>query len=116
MQEVTFRMVADLDSTSRMRAKIDLEEIGSGELNFELSARLINPHGHELVGLLDVESPLPGSENMAERFSLHVGTWQPLGRWRLTTGRDELIINAEIEPRMPEGAVTFEFHAFPIQD
>lgn len=116
MKEVNFRQVADLDELSRMHLKIDLEEIGHGELNFELSGRMINPHGHTLIGILDVESPLPGSENLAIRFNMAVGTWQPMGSWKLSTGHDELIINGEIDPRMPNGAVTFEFHAYPVKD
>lgn len=116
MQEVTFRMIADLDQLSRMRMHIDLEEIGSGQLNFELHARLINPHGYELIGVLDVESPLPGSENKAINFKMTTGQEQPMGIWQLSAARDVLIINAETEPRMPDGAVTFEFRATPISD
>ncbi|MCB1188086.1 hypothetical protein KDL29_13050 [bacterium] len=113
MQEKTFRLVVDLNDLSRLNAKIDLEEIGDGELDFELSARLVNPHGHILTGVLDVESPLPGSENKATRFEIQPGEWQFMGYWKLSSARDELIINADLEPRMPNGVVTFEFHAKP---
>lgn len=116
MKEVIFRMVADLDQLSRMHLHIDLEEIGSGELHFSLNARMINPHGHELVGVLDVESSLPGSENKAVRFKMGTGEEQFMGNWRLTSARDVLIINAETMPLLPDGVVTFEFRATPIAD
>ena len=116
MQEVSFRLVNDLDQLSRMRVHIDLDEIGDGELYFDLYARVVNPHGYKLVGVLDVESPLPGSENKANRFELESGHEQPMGRWRLTSARDVLIINAETEPALPSGVVTFEFHAIPVAD
>ena len=111
MSDVTFRLVVDLNDLSRLNAKIDLEEIGSGELDFSLNARLVNPHGHSLTGVLDVESPLPGSENKAVRFTIEPGEWQFMGNWKLSTARDELIINADLEPKMPNGVVTFEFRA-----
>lgn len=114
MQECTFRLVADLNDLSRLHEKIDIEEIGSGDLEFQLSARIINPHGYKLSGVLDVESPNPGSENKAIRFEMAPGEWQPMGTWRLSSGQDELIINADLEPSMPNGVVTFEFHAKPI--
>ncbi len=113
MQEVKFRLVVELDQLSRMRSKIELEEIGSGDLHFELSGRIVNPHGHTLVGVLDVESPLPGSENKAIRFEMQSGSWQPMGSWVLSQARDELIINAETEPKFPDGVLTIEFNAVP---
>jgi hypothetical protein len=116
MNEVTFRMVADLDQLSRMHMHIDLEEVGSGELHFALLARIVNPHGHELVGVLDVESPLPGSENKAVRFKMAAGEEQFMGTWQLSSARDVLIINAETVPRLPNGVVTFEFRATHVSD
>ena len=77
----------------------------------ELRAKLISPEDVEVTGTLDIDAEDGNPSNMGKSFTMKSDEEISLGSWRISLGRNILVVRGSTNPKVANGVLRAEVRA-----